>query len=78
MLHKIIIITSATDMLDAFSKISTTVCAMFKALICAVVAVHDIINGYKFAILGFSAVERWLSLTNPFQYDNMLVLTQKI
>mgnify|MGYP001804480814 CR=1 FL=1 len=71
-------------MLDAFSRISTTACAIrvniatSLPLICTVVTVHNIINGCKFTILSFSAIDRWLSLAKPFQYDNILVASSNL
>ena len=78
--HRIIIITSVVDMLDVISKISTTACVIRVniidklPLIHIVSSVHEIITGYKFAILGVSAIDRWLSLAKPFQYDATLMV----
>ena len=76
--HRIIIITSAVDILDVFSKIFTTACAVRIRMtndwtfIRAIISVHDIITCYKFQIMGLCVFDRWLSLAKPFDYDNMV------
>ena len=76
--HRIIILTSVVDMMDVFSKISTTACMIRVDIVQSlpwirtVVTAHELITTYKFAILGFAVVDRWLTLAKPFEYENVL------
>lgn len=70
--HRIVTITSTVDILDVFSKIFKTSCAVRIKMIhdwpriIAIISVHDIITCYKFQIYGLVRFRQVAFIGNTF------------
>ena len=76
--YKLVVITTAVDILDAFQKIWSASCGLCilgtrsMTMVIVFIAVRDISSSYKLVVQAMSVLDRWLSLAKPFEYKHLI------